>query len=154
LRREEDADPEKAATKRAAFEQPGGVTIDSNGNAIIGNLNGVAKLSVTRDPRPDTGLLPPVIMPGLDRAHPDSPQGRLESNKRELLQRTVDAVFAVLTPAQQAKLPKPSPREMLSREERMRQVMEKAFREAVITRNDDGSITFELTLKDEETPEQ
>ncbi|MCC6908314.1 MAG: hypothetical protein IT430_10270 [Phycisphaerales bacterium] len=149
LRRQEDADPQMAALKRNAFEQPGGVKIDAEGNAIIGNLNGVASMSFTTGPMPGGRERPRVIVPGLDRAEPDSPQGKLEVAKRDLIQQTIDSVFATLSASQQTALPKPTAEQMLSPEEHMRRVMEKAFAGAAITHHDDGSVTFKITIEDQ-----
>jgi len=149
MRRQEDADPDEAALMRTVFEQAGGVTVDEHGNALIGNLNGVASMSVTTPPRPDRPDLPRVVVPGLNRAEPDSPQGRLEQSKGDLIGQTIDSVFAILDPDQQTALPKPTAEQMLSPEESMRRVMEKAFSNAEITHNADGSVTFHITVEDE-----
>lgn len=159
MRHQEDADPNEATLKRAVFEQAGGVTFDDHGNVLIGNLNGVRALTVTRFAQPTDGgrnkggqgesNLPVIVAPGLNRAAPESPQGRLEQSKRDLIQHTIDSVYALLNPDQQASLPRPTAEQMLSPEEKMRHVMEKAFSNAVITRNADGSVTFQITVEDE-----
>ena len=166
MRRQEDADPDEAALKRTVFEQAGGVSFDDHGNALIANLNGVGSLTFTRFAQPkDAGKsnrgrgeqvesdLPVIVVPGLDLAEPDSPQGRLEESKRALVERTIASVFDILNPDQQAGLPKPTAEQMLSPEEKVRRVMEKAFSTALITHNADGSVTLEIIVEDDDSPD-
>ncbi len=77
----------------------------------------------------------------------DSPRGKLNKAKRELVNRTIDAVAALLNPEQLALAPKPDEMQRLAPEERLGHQLQKALENAVIEASgDDGqqiTITFD-----------
>ncbi|MCC6908728.1 MAG: hypothetical protein IT430_12360 [Phycisphaerales bacterium] len=76
----------------------------------------------------------------------DTPRGKLNKSKRELVARTIDAVAALLTPEQLALAPKPDQGQQLAPEERMRRQVEKALENAVIEATGEGGESITITL--------
>ncbi len=76
----------------------------------------------------------------------DTPRGKLNKSKRELVARTIDAVAALLTPEQLALAPKPDQAQQLAPEERMRRQVEKALENAVFEATGDGGESITITL--------
>jgi len=76
----------------------------------------------------------------------DSPRGKLNRSKRELVSRTIESAHVLLTPEQQALAPKPDERQRLSPEERGRLRVREALEGAVIQTTGDGiTITVDST---------
>ncbi len=81
----------------------------------------------------------------------DSPRGKLNKSKRELVNRTIEAVAALLTPEQLALAPKPDEMQRLAPEERLGRQLQKALENAVIeSTGDDGQ---QITITFEQAPE-
>lgn len=77
----------------------------------------------------------------------DSPRGKLNKSKRELVSRTIDAVAGLLTPEQLAAAPKPDELQRLSPEARMQRAVERALENAVITVGGDGEQEISITVE-------
>ncbi len=87
---------------------------------------------------------PMLIGPG-NEAQDDSPQGKLKKSKTELVDRTIDAVAALLSPDQLALAPRPDELQRLEPEEQMRRMLEQALQNAVFTTGDgDQGITITI----------
>lgn len=77
----------------------------------------------------------------------DSPRGKLNRSKRELVSRTIEAAHAILSPEQQAAAPKPDERQRLAPEERARLRMREALERAVIRTTEDGGNEITITVE-------
>jgi len=109
--------------------------------------------SASSDPGPPAGgemrrlhAAPPVItVPGRG-AEDDSPRGKLKKSKGDLVDRTIEAVAALLSPEQLALAPKPDALQRLAPEEQMRRMVERALENAVFEVSGDGEPGVTITV--------
>lgn len=90
--------------------------------------------------------LQPIVLTSGNDPQDDSPQGKLRKSKSELVDRTIEAVAALLSPEQLALAPKPDELARLAPEEQMRRMVEKALQNAVFELSEDGSSGVTFTI--------
>lgn len=129
---------------------------DSGGSGVSVGLVIATTTSVAPDSAPATPPGQPVRVQPAQPAQPvisipgseseaDTPRGKLNKSKKDLVDRTIEAVAALLTPEQLALAPKPDELARLAPEEQMRRMVEQALQNAVITTGDgDQGITITI----------
>lgn len=91
---------------------------------------------------------PIIALPGSE-APDDSPRGKLNKSKADLVDRTIEAVAALLSPEQLAMAPKPDALQRLAPEEQMRRMVEHALENAVFEVGGDGEQGVIITVGSE-----
>ena len=87
----------------------------------------------------------PLVVTSGGEAAGESPQGKLKKSKSDLVDRTIDAVAALLSPEQLTLAPKPDEMARLGPEEQMRRMVERALQNAVFTTGEgDEGITITI----------
>ncbi len=99
-------------------------------------------------PRPvrSEPVMPQVVTFGAPPEDEDSPRGKLNRSKRDLVARTIESAYALLTPEQQALLPKPDESQLLSPEERAQRRLRKALEGAVFETVGEGGQSITITV--------
>lgn len=101
----------------------------------------------TTRPEPAT---PQIFTFGAPAEDEDSPRGKLSRSKRDLVSRTIESAYALLTPEQQALAPKPDDDQRLSPEERVQHRLRRALEGAVIETSGEGGQNITITVESSE----